>query len=292
MTVISKEHYFRSSTFPFHIEQYTIGHHERIAHHTHDFIELVFVHSGSAHHEMAGQRYTLQAGDVFIVEPNVYHSYEGSPQEETTIYNVLFDSGFLQAEMGTLLQLPAFARFFYLLPFMRSNASFVPFQPLTEEQRAVIRQHLDTIHHEYMEEREGWQLIVKTRWMECMVWLSRYLPTERLQGQSASPDYDWIGSVCHLIQQQFRQPISLAQVSRMCGMSESSFRAKFKEATGSSLLDYKHAVQIRYACSQLKESNRKVLDIALDSGFNDISFFNKIFRKHCGITPRDYRERG
>jgi len=289
MNIHSGAHYFKNEGFPFHIDRYAIQPNEYIPSHTHDFIELVFVVSGNAEHEMAGNRYTLQKGDVFVIEPNIFHSYNGA-SEETIVYNVLFDPDFLRRELDSLLLLPAFVQFFYLLPFLRRSASFVPYQPLQDEQCQVILHHLDTIYREYAGQREGWRLLVKTRWIECLVWLSRYLNEK--PGILPLPmvgDRNWIESVCYFIEREFRQPLTLEQVSRFCGMSVSSFTAKFRAATGSSLVDYLHKTRIRHACWLLSETDRKVTDIAYEAGFGDISFFHKVFRKHRGLTPKEYR---
>jgi len=289
MTVLAGANLYRDPGFPFHISRFEIPPDDHISSHTHDFVELVFIIGGSAVHETADHRHTLSPGDVFVIEPNVYHSYTGAGTEATIGYNVLFDRHFLRKELDPLLQLPAFVQLFYLLPFMRSNASFIPYQSLQEEEKRAVEHHLDTIHAEYMGMRDGWQLLVKTRWMECLVWLSRYLKEERTERPPAVGDTAWIESIRHFIELNFRQNLTLAQLSRVCGMSVSSFTAKFKEATGTTVMDYKHAIQVRHACGLLRESNRKILDIAYAAGFNDISFFNKIFRKHCGMTPRAYR---
>ncbi len=289
MNVHTGAHYFKNEDFPFHIDRYAIQPRESISSHTHDFVELVFVVSGHAEHEMAGNRYTLQKGDVFVIEPNIFHSYTGTG-EETIVYNVLFDPDFLRRELDSLLLLPAFVQFFYLLPFLRRSASFVPYQPLQEEQRSVILHHLDTIYSEYSAQREGWNLLVKTRWIECLVWLSRFLDNKPGIGPLPTVgDRDWIESVCHFIEQEFRQPLTLEQVSRLCRTSVSSFTAKFRAATGSSLVEYIHKVRIQYACMLLVETDRKITDIAYEAGFGDISFFHKVFRKHRGLTPKEYR---
>lgn len=290
MTVYVGENFFRDPDFAFFIDRYTIVAGERIPSHTHDFVEFVFVVSGSAVHDMSGHRYEIRAGDVFVLEPDVYHSYTGSPGEDTVVFNVLFDPAFLEREMDALLQMPSFVHFFYFLPFIRkSGASFLPYQSLKPEEQANLESHLGMILEEYRACREGYQLLIKTRWIECLIWLSRYLGIEQKRKEPAVSDSEWIRSVRHFIEQHYKQNLTLKQFSQISGMSVSSLTAKFKRATGMSLFDYKHGVQIREACLLLADTDRKVLDVAHETGFHDISFFNKIFRKHVGVTPRQYR---
>ncbi|WP_177186674.1 AraC family transcriptional regulator [Paenibacillus sp. CF384] len=292
MTVFRGENYFHQENFPFHIDRYTIQKGEHIPSHTHDFVELVFVVEGSALHEMSGHTYQLVAGDVFVLEPNVYHSYTCSPDKETIVYNVLFEASFLQREMEVLQQMPSFVNFFYLVPFLRKTQSFVPYHSLQPSQKLQIQSHLQIIYDEFRQRREGYQLIIKTRWIECLVWLSRFHHENRKTLQPvAVSDKEWMDSIVNFVELHYYQPLTLQQLSQLCGMSVSSFTAKFKETTGLSLLDYKHAVQIRHAVNLLETTDNKVLNIALDVGFNDVSFFNRMFRKHTGQTPGEYRRR-
>ncbi|MBW7455359.1 helix-turn-helix domain-containing protein [Paenibacillus sepulcri] len=289
MTTYTGSNYFKDSRFPFYIDRAVIRRNEPIPSHTHDFVELVFVVEGSAFHEMSGHQYRLATGDVFILEPNVYHSYLGSADEDTLVYNVLFDTAFLQKELEALQEIPAFIDFFYLMPFLRKSQSFIPYHPLQAAQKLQFQGHLQTIYEEYEQERDGSQLIIKTRWIECLVWLSRYHQENRSTERHTLSDRERILSIRNFVELNYRQPLTLIQLSRICGMSVSSFTAKFKEATGQSLMDYKHEVQIRHASALLLDTDTKVLDIALETGFNDVSFFNKMFRKHTGVTPREYR---
>ncbi|MBM7564139.1 helix-turn-helix domain-containing protein [Paenibacillus sacheonensis] len=293
MTIFKGDMFFNQNDFPFFIERYIIQKNEYIPSHTHDFIELVFVVEGSALHEMSGNAYQLAAGDVFVVEPNVYHSYTCAPDKDAIVYNVLFDAAFLQREMEVLQQMPSFINFFYLVPFLRKSHSFVPYHPLQPTQKVQIQSHLQTIYEEFKQRREGYQLVIKTRWIECLVWLSRFHQENRDSGLRPSvSDRAWMDSIIHYVDQHYYQPLTLQQLSRLSGMSVSSFTAKFKEAAGMSLLDYKHTVQIRHASTLLLTSDKKVLDIAHETGFGDISFFNRIFRKHTGFSPREFRAGG
>ncbi|GGD51655.1 AraC family transcriptional regulator [Paenibacillus nasutitermitis] len=289
MTVYTGNDYFRDSRFPFYIDRAVISRNQPIPSHTHDFVELVFVVEGSAFHEMAGHQYRLATGDVFILEPHVYHSYLGSADEDTVVYNVLFDTAFLQKELEALQEIPAFIDFFYLMPFLRKSQSFIPYHPLQAAQKLQFQSHLQTIYDEYEQGRDGSQLIIKTRWIECLVWLSRYHQENRSAQRHVLSDRERILSIRNFVELNYKQPLTLIQLSRICGMSVSSFTAKFKENTGKSLMDYKHEVQIRHASALLLDTDTKILDVALETGFNDISFFNKTFRKHTGMTPREYR---
>ncbi|OME77109.1 hypothetical protein BK120_26625 [Paenibacillus sp. FSL A5-0031] len=289
MSILNGNAFFEDREFPFFIQRYQIKKGEVIPAHTHDFVELVYVVKGGALHEMADQRYPLATGDVFVIEPQTYHGYFNTDGEETIVYNLLFEKQLLQKELGVLLQIPAFINFFYLAPFLRKNASFVPYISLNEHQRGHLEFLLQKIHKEFYEKPVGYQLVIKTNWIECLVLLSRYQDNNENNNNSPLPKEEWMSSILHFVEQNYRQPLSLNQLSQTCGMSVSSFTAKFKKATGMSLMDYKHSLQIRHACELLKDHRNKVVHVAYSSGFQDVSFFNRIFRKHMSMTPRQFR---
>jgi len=290
MFTFQASQYFDDLSFPFHIELYTIQQGQEIPLHTHDFVELVYVVEGCAVHEMSGMTYELRSGDIFILEPNIYHSYKGALHKDTIVYNVLFKLELLHRELNALCEIPSFLDFFYIAPFLRKNATFYPHVTLSGLRKSLFENHLASLHREEKERETGYQLVIKTRFIESLVQLSRYyaaygnpLPTP------AYTDEQWIASVVSLIEQHYNKPFSLDQLSRLCGMSIPSFTAKFKTFTKKTFVEFKHDIQIREACKLMETTSSKIVDIAHAVGFEDLSFFYRVFRKKMGFPPLKYR---
>lgn len=92
------------------------------------------------------------------------------------------------------------------------------------------------------------------------------------------------------IDAHYREDIRLAQLSDIAGMSDSSFSRFFKLHTGRNLSDYIIDLRLGYACRQLVDSTDSVAEICYASGFNNLSNFNRIFRKRKGCSPSEFRE--
>ena len=92
------------------------------------------------------------------------------------------------------------------------------------------------------------------------------------------------------IDAHYREDIRLAQLSDIAGMSDSSFSRFFKLHTGRNLSDYIIDLRLGYACRQLVDSTNSVAEICYASGFNNLSNFNRIFRKRKGCSPSEFRE--
>ena len=86
------------------------------------------------------------------------------------------------------------------------------------------------------------------------------------------------------------QSLPIADLHEGCAMSISGFRRKFKSAVGVSAKEYLSLCRIFRACSLLKKTDKNIIDIAQECGFDDISGFNRCFLKYMNTTPRTYRK--
>ena len=64
----------------------------------------------------------------------------------------------------------------------------------------------------------------------------------------------------------------------------------FKQETGQSIRGFLTEIRIKEACKQLSSTRNNITDIATDCGFSDMKSFYAIFKKHTGLTPKQYRE--
>jgi AraC-like DNA-binding protein len=89
----------------------------------------------------------------------------------------------------------------------------------------------------------------------------------------------------------YREEISLAQVLAVTRMSKPTFSRYFKKHAGKTLGKFLQQIRIEAACRELVETEKPVIEIALASGFSQISFFNRVFQRAMKCTPSTYRER-
>ena len=95
----------------------------------------------------------------------------------------------------------------------------------------------------------------------------------------------------HLIA-NFRQEIRLQTLLKLSNMSRPTFARQFKEHAGRTVSEFVNELRLQAACRELLETDKSILAIALDCGFNQISFFNRLFRREKGCSPREYRKNG
>ena len=89
----------------------------------------------------------------------------------------------------------------------------------------------------------------------------------------------------------FREDIRLDDVLKIARLSRPTFARQFKRHTGRSLSDFLIELRLQAACRELAGNQRSVLEIALDCGFSQVSFFNRVFRRTMACSPSEYRSR-
>ncbi len=95
--------------------------------------------------------------------------------------------------------------------------------------------------------------------------------------------------VCTFVRDNFYRAIPVKEVAAVAKMSPHSFSRFFSRNTGSGFVDYVNQVRTNKACYLLRETDHQINEIVFECGFATVSNFNKQFRKHAGMSARDYR---
>lgn len=98
-----------------------------------------------------------------------------------------------------------------------------------------------------------------------------------------------IDTVCRLIAEHYHEPMTQARAASAVGLGPSSFSRFFKRMTGRTFVNYLHEVRIADACRRLTHTDRPITDVCFDCGFENLSHFNRIFRRLRGTSPRAFR---
>ena len=77
----------------------------------------------------------------------------------------------------------------------------------------------------------------------------------------------------------------------LSGLAERTFKRRFTEATGMSPIEYVHAIRLEEAKQLLERGDRPIDEIASEVGYQDASFFSRLFRRKVALTPAQYRRR-
>lgn len=147
----------------------------------------------------------------------------------------------------------------------------------------------------------GLKKLLKLQGLERTLKFVRILNSLALTGEYkllASETYrsdfqDWssnrLDKVMHIINSSYREPVRLETVASHIGMNPSAFSRYFREKTGKTFTEFVMEMRIGYACKLLIEGKHTISQICFESGFNNISNFNRCFKKFTLLTPILYR---
>ena len=113
--------------------------------------------------------------------------------------------------------------------------------------------------------------------------------TDSIFNYIPSKNGELIKKAIQFISQNFSSPLSLDAVARHVHLNPAYFSSLFKQSTGSSFKDYLNMVRVEESKRLLTNTNYSVIDIAIATGFEDQSYFSKVFKKYTGLTPKQYR---
>lgn len=98
-----------------------------------------------------------------------------------------------------------------------------------------------------------------------------------------------IEKALRFLDSRYTKEITLEKIAKKSGYSKNHFCRAFRSYTGMTLYEYIINKRLRQAAWKLRNSDEKIFAIAFESGFNDISYFNRAFRKFTGSSPGEYR---
>lgn len=288
MTYLTNDHFLESPAFPFNMIAYQVN--DVIFEHAHEFVELVYVSTGRGWHIYRGEKFAISEGDVFVIEPEVVHAYDIDPASPFEVYNVLFHPSFLSRELKALSEVDSYVDFFYMEPFIRNSVMFQTRLTLSIQQQSEMEYLFRKLLGEFTGKEAGYRFLVKTKLIEILVTLSRYYAKKETSMAEQPNIHILLNRVCDFIDAHCEKSITLEQVSRMCGLGSTTFTMKFKNHTGCTFLEYRNEMRIRRAKRLLADTDDKIIAIAHQTGFEDVSHFNRTFKQHTQLTPREFRE--
>ncbi len=118
-----------------------------------------------------------------------------------------------------------------------------------------------------------------------------YLTSSNYRFEGKKDEVQHFEKVHGFILEHFKDKIKIGEVASLIGMNESAFSHYFKKRTRRSFTDYINEMRLHYAATQLTHTRKNVAEVAFEAGFNNLSNFNRIFKKWKDLTPNQWRRR-
>ncbi|SEF18918.1 AraC family transcriptional regulator [Jiangella alba] len=241
--------------------------------HAHPEFELVQIVSGVGTRLIGDSIEEYQPGDLVLIGPQLAHTYASIPDGGMSEAIVVH---FAKSFLGeTFFDLPAFASVSTMLAASANGLRFTQ-APDT----------LATLGHLAAAEKT-------VALLHLLVALSRQPYTWLTTGQSSSgadsSSARRIEAIVAHVHEHYRSAITLQDVAGAVHMNASAASRLFARSTGLTLTRYITVVRLNAACRLLRDTDLPIATIASDSGFGNLSNFNRRFRQVKQTTPKEYR---
>jgi len=254
--------------------------------HEHDFLELAYVMEGKAEHFVNGASYTISKGDYFIIDYGVQHKYRKLEGIKIfRIMNCLFSPQLIDETLKNCRRFEDVSNH-YLINFNMRNLEINPTKFMYHDDDGQILKILKRMLKEYDEQDMGYQEILRGQLIELLIKTMRKI---RLP-DTESIDNSMVRHVIKQVQKHYAEKLSLEIITKKYNYSLSYISSVFKKETGLSFQEYVQTVRIQESCRLLLNTTKLISEIAYSVGYTDTKFFNEIFKRQLGVTPRQYRK--
>lgn len=252
--------------------------------HYHPEFEIVLVTESTGKRFIGDQIGNFRPGDLAFIGPNLPHLYRNDRKYYQSGSGLRAQSivvHFLMDSLGNdFLQLPESADLREL--FERSGRGLDIFGQTNMRVQAMLFELL--------------KLDGLPRWMKLLEILHVLAETDEyktishhaIKGQHEK-DNDRLNKVLELVMQSFHQEIRMEDVARTVKMSPPSFSRYFKLRTRKTFSDFVSEIRLGHAAKLLQEENSSVAEICFASGFNNLSNFNRQFKRYYKMNPLRFR---
>lgn len=291
--MIHSNEFIKDATFPFWIERFNHDHINTPPVHGHDFIELVYVVYGKAQHYIEGYADNISSGDVFIITPGERHTFFMKPGNNIEIINCLFLPELIQPSFLVDFGMSNSMDPIDLKPFLNEKGKFLRNIKLENNYSNRILHLLDSMKEELDTGRSGFSTLIRLRLVEVLILLSRI---------HNKPDIDiskdkrkncegaiLIGKIRNYLEQHYDEKITTHLLGNLFNISARHLNRLFKQETGLTVIEMIHQMRIERAKYLLNNSEEKVIDVAMQVGYDDPAFFSRLFRRKVGCSPGRYK---
>lgn len=252
--------------------------------HYHPEFELNYLYNAAGAERFMGDNVErIGPQELCLVGPNLYHAWKAGSvapdanQREVTIQFVanLFPEELCKKDI-----------YKKVAEMLRKSRSGLLFSPET----AVAAEPMLTA----VSRTRGFECYVE--FLKLMQFLAespgqRVLSNDSFQRDNTASTDNRIERIHSYIVAHYRDRITLGDAANILNMSPVSVTRLIKQRTGKSFIDLLNEIRIGFAARQMVDSDMSISEICFSNGFNNISNFNRTFRKKQGLTPTEFRQK-
>ena len=251
--------------------------------HMHDEYEIYYLIDGERYYFIENQIYHVKKGSLVFINRNQIHKTVQYGDYHHERIAVMLGESFLSGFLAVTGELS-------LSDFFRQNQGVLS---LNAPDQDYVLSLLNGIAAEMRTQDPGYRTMILTKLTRLLIFCQRFrrhTNADTSSSLSASATHQKVSEVASYISSHYAEASSLDTVAKHFFMSKSYLSRIFRQATGYTVNEYINASRIQESRRLLVESDLSVTQIAEAVGYESITYFEKIFRSHTGISPLKYRK--
>ena len=266
-------------------KQIAIRPHTRFVHfpeHTHDYVEMVYMCRGETTHLVNGTKIVLKQGELLMLGQHARQEIEPAGEEDIAV-NLIVRPAFLQGILSFLGNEETPLRRFVLSCLSGNTETGYLYFRVAEvlPVQNLIENLLWTMIHDHANRRGIYQMTLGLLMAELLE------HTDSLR--FSSPEEETIVQALRYIEEHYRDG-SLTEIASQLHYEIPSLSRLIRQKTGKNYTELVQDKRLSQAAWLLRNTEKKVDDIARSVGYENISYFHRLFAGHFGMSPKKYRD--
>lgn len=248
--------------------------------HWHNAMEVIMPIKNCYYIEIGGIKFTINEGDILLIPPGELHALSAPSTGERLI--IMMDYSL----MCNLKGMDSALRTFH--PYKLIEGTVEP------ELASTLTEILYDIEGEYFSRKHFREARIYSQLINCFVHIGREskVTDRQFANVTSNKQHEYVEKflrVCNYINDHCTEDVSVEQLADIAGFSRFHFARLFKQFTNVSYYEYLTQKRIEHAEKLLITPDVSITEVAMQSGFNSLSTFNRVFKnmKHC--TPSEYK---
>lgn len=257
--------------------------------HSHDCFELAYITDGSAIQTLDGKTETVQKGAYYFIDHGSLHNYTNS--ENLELVNCLFLAELIDASLANCSSFDELIRV-CMIRYYKQYLGLTPVNRIFYDEDGKILKLLEEMREEYKNQNIGYEELFRGKLLEILILTMRKVvkqygdvPIEKLTDSTV------IREAVYYFEANYQDKALLSNFCKKYHYNPQYISRRFKKETGLTALEYLQKIRIEKSCDLLAGSKLTIREIAQQTGYDDIKFFNRVFRKMVGMTPSEYRKK-
>lgn len=242
---------------------------ESVLNHSHDFIEITFIKSGIALHQINDLHVEIKKGDIFLISTDAVHSIKPISQNDVfTLTNVLVNKSFFSDGIN-------------IKPEMVFKSKLFDYE-----------KQIDLIRNEYKKDiyNEEILLMLIKNLINCFK-IEILWELQSKNGKRRKQLYtdDYINMAISYIKEHYNEKIDVKDIADAVGLYPNYLQKLFRKKHETSIMQYLQHYRVEKSCQYLIETNLSVEEIVTLVGINDVKNYYVYFKRYFNTTPRKFR---